>query len=97
MMANIGLRCSIEVAKEYIPEQNRPPNRFLASALAAGPKITYVFGLKVEHRSTLCKYTVRGTPPFETQISLRYPVEDVSRAVLREEFKYCTHQRPFCL
>ena len=49
-MANIGRRCTIEVAEKCILEQNRPPNRFLASAVAVGPGITYVFDLKVERR-----------------------------------------------
>jgi len=65
-MANIGQRCTIEVAEECILEQNRPPNRFLASSLAVGRGITEVFGLKNEHRSTPGKYTLKGSSPFET-------------------------------
>ena len=44
-MANIGRRCTIEVAEKYILEQNNPPNRFLASASAVGPGITDAFSL----------------------------------------------------
>ena len=39
-----------------------------------------VFGLEVERRSTPRNYTENGTSPFEPWMSLRNPVEDVSRA-----------------
>ena len=78
-MANIGRRCTIEVAERSIPKQNRPPNRFLASSLAVDYSIANVFGLEVERRSTPGNYTARGKPLFEPQISLRNPAEDVSR------------------
>ena len=71
----------MEVAEECIPEQNRPLVPILASAKAVDPAITDDFGLEVERRSTPRTFTARRTPPFETEISLRYPVEDVSRAV----------------
>ena len=81
-MANIGRRCAVEVAERSIPDQNRPPNRFMASALAVvNYPITDIFGFKVERHSTPRNYTRRGTPPYDPQISLRYPAEDVSRAV----------------
>ena len=65
-MANIGRRCTMEVAEECIPDQNRPPIPILASAKAVDPAITDDFGLEVERRSTPCNYTARRTPPFET-------------------------------
>ena len=80
-MANIGRRCTIEVAERSIPEQNCPAKPVLASASAVDYAIIDVFGLKVERRSTLHDKKGRGTPPFDPQIGLRYPAEDVSRAV----------------
>ena len=80
-MANIGRRCTVEEAKRSIPEQNRPPNPVLASALAVDYAIIDIYGLKVERPLTPRDKKGRGTPPFEPQISLRYPAEDVSRAV----------------
>ena len=65
-MANIGRRCTTEVAERCIPEQNRPLILFLLSAGAADPGITVDFGPEVERRSTPRKYTVNVTPPIET-------------------------------
>ncbi|EJK72933.1 hypothetical protein THAOC_05486 [Thalassiosira oceanica] len=65
-MANIGRRCTMEVAEGCIPEQNRPLVPILAFAKAVDPAITYDFGLEVERRSTPHNYTVRRTPPSET-------------------------------
>ncbi|EJK47174.1 hypothetical protein THAOC_34128 [Thalassiosira oceanica] len=56
-MANIGRRCTMEVAEECIPEQNCPLVPILASAEAVAPAITDDFGLEVERRSTLHNYT----------------------------------------
>ena len=50
-MANIGRRCTTEVAEGCILKQNRPLIPFLPSAEAADPAITYDFGLEVERRS----------------------------------------------
>ena len=80
-MANIGRRYTIEEAERSIPEQNCPANPVLASASAVDYAIIDVYGLKVERRSTPRDKKGRGTPPFEPQISIRYPAEDVSRAV----------------
>ena len=65
-MANIGRRCTMEVAEECIPDQNRPPISILASVKVVDPAMTDDFGLEVERRSTLHNYTGRRTPPFET-------------------------------
>ena len=69
------------VAERCILEQNNPLIPFLPSAGAANAGITVDFGLEVERRSTPRKYTVNVTPPIETQISFRYPVDNhVARA-----------------
>ena len=72
------------VAERCILEQNNPLIPFLPSAGAANAGITVStvnFGLEVERRSTPRKYTVNVTPPIETQISFRYPVDNhVARA-----------------
>ncbi|EJK58871.1 hypothetical protein THAOC_20970 [Thalassiosira oceanica] len=62
-MANIGWRCTIEVAEECIPEQNCPPISITPSAEAVDPAITDDFGIEVERRSTPDNYTARRTPP----------------------------------
>jgi hypothetical protein len=80
-MVHIGRRCTIEEAKRCIPEQNHPPNPVLVSASAVDPEISHVCGLEVERRSTPGDKKGRGTPPLDPQISLRYPAEDVSKAV----------------
>ncbi|EJK64074.1 hypothetical protein THAOC_15227, partial [Thalassiosira oceanica] len=64
-MANIGRRCTMEVAEECNPEQNRPLVPILASAKAVDTGNTDDFGLEVERRSTPRNYTSRRTPPFE--------------------------------
>ncbi|EJK55346.1 hypothetical protein THAOC_24929, partial [Thalassiosira oceanica] len=64
-MANIGRRCTVEVAEECNPEQNRPLVPILASAKAVDTAKTDNFGLEVECRSTPRNYTSRRTPPFE--------------------------------
>ncbi|EJK63083.1 hypothetical protein THAOC_16281 [Thalassiosira oceanica] len=46
-MANIGRRCTMEIAEECIPEQNRLPIPILASAMAVNPAITDVLGSKL--------------------------------------------------
>ncbi|EJK56108.1 hypothetical protein THAOC_24067, partial [Thalassiosira oceanica] len=79
--ATPGRRCTMEVAEGCIPDQNRPPITILVSAKAVDPAITDDIGLEVERRSTPRNFTARRTPPFETEISLRYPAEDVSRSV----------------
>ena len=65
-MANIGPRCTAEVAEGCILGQNCPLIPFLLSAGPADLAITVDFGLEVERRSTPHKYTANGTPPFET-------------------------------
>ncbi|EJK64014.1 hypothetical protein THAOC_15296 [Thalassiosira oceanica] len=65
-MANIGRRCTKEVAKGCNPEQNCLPIQILASAKAVDPAIIDYFGLEVERHSTPGKYAGNGTPPFET-------------------------------
>ena len=65
-MANIGRRCTTEVAEGCILRQNRPLNPFLPSSGSADPAITVDFGLEVERRSTPRKYAVNVTPPIET-------------------------------
>ena len=64
-MANIGRRCTMEVAEECIPDQNCPLIPILASDKAVDPNIAEEFGLEVERRSTPRNYTARRTPPFE--------------------------------
>ncbi|EJK52654.1 hypothetical protein THAOC_28050 [Thalassiosira oceanica] len=65
-MANIGRRCTMEVAEKCNPDQNRSLVPILASAKAVDPAIIDDFGLEVERRSTPRNYTARWTPPFET-------------------------------
>ena len=65
-MANIGRRCTMEVAEGCNPDQNCPPFTILASDEAVDPWIADNFGLEVEHCSTPRNYTARGTPPFES-------------------------------
>ncbi|EJK61490.1 hypothetical protein THAOC_18014 [Thalassiosira oceanica] len=60
-MANIGRRCTMEIAEECILKQNRPLIPILASVKAVND-----FGLEVESRPTPRNYTANGTPPFET-------------------------------
>ncbi|EJK63936.1 hypothetical protein THAOC_15378 [Thalassiosira oceanica] len=65
-MANIGQRCTMEVAEGCNPEQNCPPIPIPPSTEAVDPEITDDFGLEVERRSTPHNYKARRTPPFET-------------------------------
>jgi len=65
-MANIGRRCTKEIAEGCIPDQNRPLVPILPSVEAVDPEITELFGLEVDCRSTPRNYTGRRTPPFET-------------------------------
>ena len=65
-MANIGRRCTMEVAEGCNLDQNLPPFTILASTEAVDPGIADDFGLEVERRSTPRNYTSRRTPPFET-------------------------------
>ncbi|EJK72208.1 hypothetical protein THAOC_06280, partial [Thalassiosira oceanica] len=51
-MANIGWRCTMEVAEGCIPDQNRSLVPILVSAKAVDPAIIDDFGLEVECRST---------------------------------------------
>ena len=65
-MANIGRRCTTEVAEGCILEQNCPLIPFLPPAGVADPAITFDFGLEVERHSTPRNYTAKGTPPIKT-------------------------------
>ena len=65
-MANIGRRCTMEVAERCVPDQNCPLILFLLSAGPADTAMTVNFGLEVECRSMPGKCTSKGTPPMET-------------------------------
>ncbi|EJK49135.1 hypothetical protein THAOC_32019, partial [Thalassiosira oceanica] len=62
-MANIGRRCTMEVAEECNPEQNCLPVPILLSTAAVDTGNTDDFGLEVERCSTPRNYTARRTPP----------------------------------
>ncbi|EJK48362.1 hypothetical protein THAOC_32851 [Thalassiosira oceanica] len=74
-MANIGRRCTMEVAEECNPEQNRPPIPILLSAAAVDTENNDDFGLEVERRSTPGNYTARRTPlraPIVLSLALKF-------------------------
>ena len=64
-MANIGRRCTIEIADGCIPERNCPLVSIPPSVDPGDLDIIDDFGVEVGRCSTLRTYTAKGTPPFE--------------------------------